>query len=352
MISKRNIRIKDIAEKAGVSIGTVDRVLHKRGEVSEETRKRIMQIIQELDYRPNILASTLASKKSIVFATLIPKAANPESFWTKPQLGIEKAMAQLRQYGIKVIQYFFEMDNAQSFAAESEKLLAENPDGVLLAPWLQKEALDLTRRLDEKAIPYVFIDSILPGAHPISFVVQSSFHSGYLAAKLIDYGTPENGLLLLIHIEKRINRSNHLTEREEGFLHYFQSHPDKKQQIKKLEISGGSEELQLKLKEMGIELCNVDGIFVTNSKVHLAADCFKTLCKTPKIVGYDLITRNLELLRQGKIDFLICQKPEAQGYSAINQLFDFLVKKEKISKENYTSIDIITAENIDYYSSF
>ena len=61
-----------------VSIGTVDRVLHKRGEVSESTKKRILKIISELDYKPNIFASNLASKKSAVFATLLPKPPSKE----------------------------------------------------------------------------------------------------------------------------------------------------------------------------------------------------------------------------------------------------------------------------------
>jgi LacI family transcriptional regulator len=79
---------------------------------------------------------------------------------------------------------------------------------------------------------------------------------------------------------------------------------------------------------------------------------FSHLKDAPKIIGYDLIPRNTDLLNQGKIDFLICQKPEAQGYLATNLLFDFIVRKEKIKKENYTSIDIITRENLEYYSSF
>jgi LacI family transcriptional regulator len=84
----------------------------------------------------------------------------------------------------------------------------------------------------------------------------------------------------------------------------------------------------------------------------LAAECFKSLCAEPKIVGYDLIPQNVKLLKEGKIDFLICQKPEVQGFQAIHLLFDFLVKKEKIKKENYTSIDLITKENIDFYNAF
>jgi len=53
--------VKEIARRAKVSIGTVDRVLHNREGVSEKTKTKINKIIQELDYQPNILARRLAS---------------------------------------------------------------------------------------------------------------------------------------------------------------------------------------------------------------------------------------------------------------------------------------------------
>jgi len=49
-------RIKDIAEKAGCSIGTVDRVIHNRGRVAKPVRDRILEIIRELNYKPNVNA--------------------------------------------------------------------------------------------------------------------------------------------------------------------------------------------------------------------------------------------------------------------------------------------------------
>ena len=66
------VRIKDIARLAGVSTGTVDRVIHDSGEVSEKTRNKVGIILQELDYKPDILARTLASKKTYLFAVLMP----------------------------------------------------------------------------------------------------------------------------------------------------------------------------------------------------------------------------------------------------------------------------------------
>ncbi len=349
---KKNIRIKDIALTAGVSIGTVDRVLHKRGEVSVETKSKIQQIIDELDYRPNLLASSLASKKSILFATLMPRAVSQDSYWIKPQLGVEKAMNQIKAYGVKIQQFYFEMDDSSSFSAEADKLLLVSPDAVILAPWAKREALKFTGKLDKKKIPYIFIDATLPEAHPISFVAQSSLDSGFLAAKLIDWGVQEKSVILLIHVAKELDNANHLLQRERGFRRYFEKNKNN-HRIVKMEVSGNSEEeIAFHLGELGIEPCDVRGIFVTNSKVHLAAACFKSLCQSPKIVGYDLIPQNIALLKEGKIDFLICQKPEVQGFHAIHLLFDFLVKKEMVQPANFTSIDLITKENIDFYNSF
>lgn len=59
------IRIKDIAQMAEVSVGTVDRVLHGRTGVSEASRKKVENILKQLDYQPNMYASALASNKKV-----------------------------------------------------------------------------------------------------------------------------------------------------------------------------------------------------------------------------------------------------------------------------------------------
>ena len=348
---KKSIRILDIAEKAGVSIGTVDRVLHERGEVSKETRDKILDIIKDLDYRPNILASTLASKKVTLFASLTPWAPDKDAFWSKPMEGIEKAVNRLRQYGISLQQFHFKMEDPETFNQQAARILALSPDGVLLAPWAKSEALRFTQKLDQLSIPYIFIDSNLKEANPISFVVQNSVQSGYLAAKLIDYGISNNGIVLILHITKNLRDANHLLQREKGFCNYFDKYPDRQHNILKAEVALDDEEINEKLKSIISSYGKIDGIFVTNSKVHKVAGFFNTLHQRPKIIGYDLISRNIELLLEDKIDFILNQKPEAQGYMATNILFDHLVRKEKVLTTNYISIDIITGENFDYYSS-
>lgn len=65
------IRIKDIAQMAGVSVGTVDRVLHSRSGVSESSRIKVEEILKKLNYQPNMYASALASNKKYRFAYLL-----------------------------------------------------------------------------------------------------------------------------------------------------------------------------------------------------------------------------------------------------------------------------------------
>lgn len=68
----KNVRISDIARMAGVSVGTVDRILHNRGKVSKTAQEKVNRVLQEVEYRPNLMARSLALKKQFNIAALIP----------------------------------------------------------------------------------------------------------------------------------------------------------------------------------------------------------------------------------------------------------------------------------------
>lgn len=69
--------IKDVANKAEVSVATVSRVLNNKGYLKEETKKKVEKVIKELDYTPNSVAKTLYTKKSDTIGVLIPDITNP-----------------------------------------------------------------------------------------------------------------------------------------------------------------------------------------------------------------------------------------------------------------------------------
>lgn len=84
----RLVRIKEVAEKAGVSVATVSRVLNQHSSVSEKTRRKIEEAINELNYRPSLLGRNLRTKESRLLLVIIPDISNP--FYTEIINGIEE----------------------------------------------------------------------------------------------------------------------------------------------------------------------------------------------------------------------------------------------------------------------
>ncbi len=327
-------------------------MLHNRGEVSDSTKKKILKIISELDYKPNIFASNLASKKPAVFATLLPKPPSKEGYWNKPFIGVQKRIAELKQFGVQIQPFTFSQTDRTEFVREAGKILELKPDGIILAPFYKKESLEFIEKLKKQNIPFVFIDSEIKNAGQISYIGQDSYQSGLVSGKLLDLMLPE-GNILIIHFAKEMDNQNHLVEREKGFYDWYKKNDRTMKQLFTCEVPDTNDENWMEKVKAIIDEKKVKGIFVTNSKVFFVGRLIEKYNLTDlKVIGHDLVKWNIEFLRKGIVQFLICQRPEEQGYNAINKLFRFIVEKNNISEQNYTSIDIITKENIDYYKEF
>jgi LacI family transcriptional regulator len=106
--------LKKIAKLSGVSIGTVDRVLHGRGRVSKSTELKIKKIIEKHGYKPNIFASHLSSSRLYTFGIMIPNRNQDGKYWAILENGIEKALKELSIYNIKAEYFFFDRHDENS----------------------------------------------------------------------------------------------------------------------------------------------------------------------------------------------------------------------------------------------
>ena len=235
---------------------------------------------------------------------------------------------------------------------QARKILDEKPDGVILAPFYLRESRKFVHQLSERGIPFIFIDSEIKNAGQLAYVGQDSFRSGLLAAKLLGSTTPVGTSIWVIHFAKEMDNQNHLVQRELGFYEWFRGHqPDRI--LKTLEISNTGCCAWEETIDVEMTLSHPGGIFVTNSKVSLMANYLvKNNLTGIKLIGHDLLAENRRFLQEEVVDFLICQRPEEQGYSAVNKLFQHVLLKKKVDSENYTPIDIVTKENVDYYKDF
>ncbi len=265
--------------------------------------------------------------------------------------GIRKAFQEIQQYGINIDVHLFRQSDPATFKKETDLILANLPDGVVLAPFFSREAKAFIAALKENSVPYVFIDSNLKDCDKLSYVGQDSFQSGTLAARLLDYMIPSDSDVLVLHFAKQLDNLNHLAQREKGFYEYFRNTygPNARNLITMEIADPATTEAQAEIAEILNINPKIKGIFVTNSQVYLVGRLLEKSGNQIRVIGHDLIRENIDFLKKGIVDFLICQRPEEQGYRSVISLFENLVMKKEVAPENYMSIDIITKENVDYY---
>ncbi len=347
----KKARIKDIARLAGVSIGTVDRVIHERGEVSEKTRQKVQAILNETHYSPNVMAQVLKSKKRFHLLSLLPEPTEVNSFWKKHPLGMIRAVKELDPFPVTLSQITFDMQNEEDFQKKTETIFDLKPDGVLMAPIFKSQSIVFCSRLVKEKIPFVFVDGFIENTDFLAYVGENIFQSGRVAGQLIDMVTPESSDLLIVNITRNIQNELHLKNRTLGFLSFFDKLTSKKG--KKINISipdpsPGS--IKVAMDDVFEENPAIGSIFISGSKSYLIALYLEKKGLTSiNLIGYDLLDKNVRYLKSGIIRFLIGQRPEEQTYKGIKKLFEFLSSHKIPDRIEYLPVDIVTSENVDFF---
>lgn len=350
---KDRIRIKDIAIKAGVSTGTVDRVIHNRGNVSEDTRKKVKEVMEELGYEPNLMASTLAYNRQFRIAVLLPDYRE-DPYWDQPRQGVEKALQATRHYGLEIDRHYFDPLKVEEFTEAAARIWqeAQPPSAVLFAPLFLKEAQALLAECKHRGVPNVMINTNVENSDSLCYIGQDSYQSGVLAARLLNFGVNRGDTVLMLNLDRSTTNAKHLIDKEKGFRDYWKGMEERQVRIEKKDFEDFKDPVRLKNFLSGLlrEYPKLSGIFVSNSRAYKVVESLsETTLGHIKIVGYDLIDANVNYLRENKIDFIINQNPVKQGYLGLMNIANHLIFKKKIAPLQYLPLDIVVEENLDYY---
>lgn len=345
------IRIKDIAERAGVSVGTVDRVLHDRPNVSKGARERVEQALAEMDYQPNVYASALAYNKDYTFVCIIPLHES-EAYWDEVEEGMKEDTERRRDFHVSLKIVYYERFNIPTFVKATTECMALNPDGVIVVPAKLDNTRTFTDQLTEKSIPFILLDSYLPDLKPLAFYGQDSFQSGYFAARMLMLiASKEKEIMMMKQLKDGHIGSKQQSNRETGFRHYMKDHfPEISIQEVNLPMDGKPEQFDKILDTFFEAHPQLHHCVTFNSKAHLVGEyLLRTNKRNVQIMGYDVVPKNAECVRQGSISFLIAQHAYMQGYACVETLFQAIVLHKKVTPVNYMPIELLTKENIDFY---
>ena len=199
MSKKKSITMKDVAAEAGVSVGTVSRVINNEKGIKEVTLKKVQQAIEKLSYVPDEYARGLKTNRSNIIALLIPTIWHP--FFSEFAYHVEKALLK-NQYKLLICN----ADKDSKNEIEYIKLLEKNKvDGIIGITYS-----DIDKYVSSN-LPFVSIDRHF--SENVYYVTSENFHGGQLACRELVKRDCQN-LAYISGVNKHLNET---TERGRGF---------------------------------------------------------------------------------------------------------------------------------------
>ena len=201
------MNLKKIAELAGVSNATVSNVLNKNyHKVSDETRKRVEDIIKETNYKPNAVARSLAKKESKIIGLAIPYLGRDEDFFTNPYNA--HIVAAIEKY-VRNEDYYLMLRCVGDPRDIIPLLSSWNVDGALFLGVFKEEVKEIKDQID---VPMVFIDTYAPEEKIVNVGIED-YRGGYLSARYL-IGKSHKNLAL---VTPQIGEEGVIRERYQGF---------------------------------------------------------------------------------------------------------------------------------------
>jgi len=339
------VTMKQIADAAGVSRGTVDRVLHSRGHVKPELEERICRLAKEMGYQPNMLGRALVmSSRSPKIGVICQFSETP--FMNLVLAGIEQAQTELRARGTEVLLETIDSYDVGRVLAAVDRMIEAGIAGLALTPGNAPEIIGRIQELTAAGIPVITFNTDAPASSRMCYVGLDNVRAGEACAGLMSTCLRSGGLLLPItgyddHQAHSQRMSSFLSTARREFPG-LQLLPCERC----FDIDSIAEKAVLKALKSYPEL---KGIYISGNGQAGVCRALRTAGKTRDIcvICYDLTEANINELRRGGIDFLIDQDAHAQGYLPATMLYDYLIMgTEPASEFCHTEIKIKTKYNL------
>ncbi len=320
--------IRDVAEKAGVSVTTVSRVLNNRGYISEATRKKVYKAMEELDYQPNEVARSLFRKRSNIIGLIVPTVAHP--FFAELTAYVE-TYAYARGYKVLICNSQLDASKEQEYVG---MLRRNQVDGIIMASHTLE--VEEYKKLN---LPVVTFERFI--SNRIPYVTSNNYQGGKLAVELL----LERGCKMIAHMCGSLHLDMLANQRHRAFMDvaearnvpFFTVETD----INVFEV----DKYEQLLTELLTQHPDIDGLFLNSDIMAIAAMkvCRKLGKRIPedmKIIGYDdvsiasLVSPQITSVRQ----------PLAEMSELSVRLIEDLVEGKTVEVENCLPVELVERE--------
>lgn len=340
------VTLKMIAEKAGTSIGTVDRALNNRDGVNEESKRRVLQVAEELGYRPNKFASALGRKKEIRIGVVYPE--EPREFYGQIDAGLEKAAEELQDYGVIIEKIRYRTQDPEVAYRRLCDIDPSEYDGLAVNSAGNKSSLAIDRFMDA-GTPVITFNTDAPESSRLFYIGNNSRRSGLTGGELLSILLGGTGNVTVLG---NFTRATPFIERFGGFCEYVQMEAPGLHIYPCSECLSEPELAARSLTDLIARVGDIRGVFCTGySSTVGAVMALRALDRRDiKVVGFDVTERTAGALREGWCGALLYQDPFRQGHQAAHLLVRHILEGWTPPKPRlHVDTQIVLKSNLDSY---
>ena len=335
--------IKMIAERAGVSIGTVDRVLHNRPYVKAEVRERILEVMEEQDYRPNRMASILAMSNIPRYLAVI------QPVWRgyireEMSAGVSRFLEEHRDYNVSVQVWEYPQEDVETCLRQIDEAVESGAQAIALCPTDCEEIREKLATLAEKKLPVITFNSDVSHSARLCYVGEDSRRAGRIAGEIASKFLHPDDHPLLVYAGP--SYAGHKA-RTDGFLDRVEELGFPRENCRLVATHNDYDETYAAVRKFLLHDPVPTYIYMANRSVPACVKAIEdaALPTRIRVLSHDCNPEISQFLREGKVDFTIDQDLAYQSYQALTLLLRCLSEHILPEQDAYCKPSpILTAE--------
>lgn len=337
------LTIKEIAQIAGVSRGTVDRVINNREGVNPQTAERIRQILDSLNYSPNVAGQSLAArKKSLKFGVIL---FNGVGFFSSIENGIQRKCQELANYGVTVFQRYINYNDVNGLLKAMEELKEEGVCGIVIPPLADLRVAEQIDQFYESGIKTVTYYCDIEHTKRLAYVGSDNYECGRVIGNVIGLIAPDGVLAI---VSGRWTNAIHPERVESCMQKMKQDYPDTRI-IADIVCDEDDISAYNAVTKLLVEHPEVNLLLLNDLGSKGALRAVQEAAFPVRVVLHDRISPFRNELKQGMVSVIITQQPWVLGELPLDILFKYFALGVCPSKDCYlTDVDIKVGENIRY----
>ena len=337
--------IPQIAELAGVSIGTVDRALHGRPGINDETRQRVLDIAKKIGYRPNLAARSLSTGRRIRIGVCVPQEIR--YFYNELWEGIHEEVGKYADRGIEfVLHPIPELGKGERPAFR--KIIDSGVQGLVVAPGNADAMVPLIDAAEQSGVRVLCVSTDAPGSQRSCIVCVEPRLNGLIAGELMSkFVLPDSKVAILTGMLKTADHR----EKVEGFTQSFSEYCSGGSVVTTVEAHEDPEESFSKTRKLLNQVPNLAGIYVNTVNCLPVCRALSAAKRAGdvRLIATDLFREMIPFFGAGTIDASMHQRPYRQGQLAIRSLAEHLLHDAELPKAHYLNPGIILRSNLHLF---